>query len=161
MSLDTLSDLFEEQLKDLYNAENQLTKALPKMAKKASSPMLKKAFQDHLAETQVHIERLKQIADELEIKPTGKTCKAMKGLIEEGAEVIEEEGEDSVIDAALVAAAQRVEHYEISAYGTMCALGEVLGHKSAVKLLRKTEEEESAADEKLTQICESELYATV
>jgi len=157
MSMDNLSDLLEEQLKDLYNAENQLTKALPKMAKKASSATLKKAFEDHLAETEEHVERLKQVCESLDIKPTGKTCKAMKGLIEEGAEVIEEEGEESVIDAALVAAAQRVEHYEISAYGTVCAIAEALGKNDVVKILRKTEAEESAADEKLTQISESEL----
>src|SRR4051812_17369525 len=114
MSMDNLDDLFEEQLKDLYNAETQLTKALPKMAKKASSASLKQAFETHLEETKVHIERLQEIAEAMDIKPTGKTCKAMKGLIEEGAEVIEEDGEESVIDAALVAAAQRIEHYEIS-----------------------------------------------
>jgi len=157
MSMDNLDDLFEEQLKDLYNAETQLTKALPKMAKKASSAALKQAFETHLEETKVHIERLQEIAEKLEIKPTGKTCKAMKGLIEEGAEVIEEDGEESVIDAALVAAAQRVEHYEISAYGTICAIAEALGHKDVIKTLRQTEKEEYATDKKLSQISESEL----
>jgi len=157
MSLDNLSDLFEEQLKDLYSAESQLAKALPKMAKKASSSKLKQAFETHLEETKVHIERLQEIAKELDIKPTGKTCKAMKGLIEEGSEVIEEDGEESVIDAALVAAAQRVEHYEISAYGTICAMAEALGHKSVIKTFRQTEKEEYAADKKLSQISESEL----
>ena len=157
MSLDNIADLFEEQLKDVYNAENQLTKALPKMAKKASSPALKKAFESHLAETKVHVERLADVAKSLDIKPSGKVCKAMKGLIEEGAEVIEEDGEEAVIDPALVAAAQRVEHYEISAYGTLAAMAEALGYKSVIKALRQTEKEEYAADKKLTEISEGEL----
>src|SRR5881392_854188 len=103
MSLDNMADLFEEQFKDVYNAENQLAKALAKMAKAATNETLRTAFETHLEETEEHIERLKQVAEELDIKPTGKTCKAMKGLIEEGAEVMKEDGEDQVIDAALVA----------------------------------------------------------
>ena len=157
MSLDNLSDLLEEQLQDLYNAENQLSKALPKMAKKATSAKLKQAFTSHLEETKGHIERLAQVCKSLEIKPTGKVCKAMKGLIEEGKEVLEEDGEDSVIDAALVAAAQRVEHYEIAAYGTVVAMALALGHKDEAKILKMTEKEEGACDKKLTAISEGEL----
>lgn len=157
MSLSNMSDLLEEQLKDLYNAETQLSKALKKMAKKASLPTLKEAFTMHIEETNEHIARLKQVCSELDIKPTGKTCKAMQGLIEEGAEVLEEDGEDNVIDAALIAAAQRIEHYEISAYGTSVALANALGHKNVVKILRQTEEEEGATDKKLTAISEREL----
>lgn len=152
--LDSLNALLKEQIKDLYNAENQLVKALPKMAKAATSPDLKAAFTSHLEETKVHVERLREVAEMLEIKPTGKTCKAMQGLVAEGAEVLEEDGEDPVIDAALIAAAQRVEHYEISAYGTARAIAEQLGRSDVVKILQSTLDEESAADEKLTAISE-------
>jgi ferritin-like metal-binding protein YciE len=158
MPMESLEDLLEEQLKDLYNAETQLLKALPKMAKRASSPALKKAFESHTEETRIQIERLQQASEKLGIrKLSGKVCKAMKGLIEEGKEVLEEEGEGPVIDAALVAAAQRVEHYEISAYGTVRAMAEQLGNAQAAKLLQKTLDEESATDEKLTKISEGEL----
>ena len=118
MKLTTLSKLFEDQLKDIYNAESQILKALPKMAKKATAVELKEAFTSHLQETKQQVERLSQIAERLGHKLTGKKCKAMEGLIEEGAEVLEADGPGPVIDAALIAAAQRVEHYEISAYGT-------------------------------------------
>ncbi len=151
--MDTLNALLEEQLQDLYNAENQLTKALPKMAKKASNAGLQAAFKSHLDETKGQIERLKEIGEELGIKKlTGKVCKAMKGLIEEGAEVLEEDGDDAVIDAALIAAAQRVEHYEIAAYGTVRAIADQLGHTKVSKLLSQTLKEESACDEKLTKL---------
>lgn len=159
MSLQSLSDVFHDQLKDLYNAENQLTKALPRMAKRASSPSLKKAFQSHLEETREHVERLDQVGESLGFKLSGKTCKAMKGLIEEGKEVLEEDGEDAPIDAALIAAAQRVEHYEISAYGTCRAMAEELGHTDAAKLLQRTLEEEYAADDKLTDISIKEILS--
>jgi ferritin-like metal-binding protein YciE len=159
MSLDNMSDLLEEQLQDLYNAENQLTKALPKMAKKATNPKLKKAFESHLAETRQHAELVKEVCGDLDFKHTGKVCKAMKGLIEDGKEVLEEDGEPDVIDAALIAAAQRVEHYEISAYGTVVAMAEALGHKNAARTLKKIELQEGNADKKLTAICESELLA--
>jgi ferritin-like metal-binding protein YciE len=152
MKLSTLAKLFEDQLKDLYSAETQLTKALPKMAKKSSTPELKEAILSHLEETRGHVERLKEIGEKLGLKLTGKKCKAMEGLIEEGAEVLEAEGPGAVIDAALIAAAQRVEHYEISAYGTARTLAEHLGHDEAVELLLQTLEEESAADEKLSSI---------
>ncbi len=159
MALENMSDLLEEQLKDLYSAENQLSKALKKMAKKATTKSLKNAFQSHLEETEDQIAKLKQVCEDLDIKPTGKTCAAMKGLCEEGAEVIEEEGDDIVIDAALIAAAQRAEHYEISAYGTAIALANALGHKNVVKTLRSIQEQESATDKKLTAISERELLS--
>jgi ferritin-like metal-binding protein YciE len=157
MKIATLDKLFEDQLKDIYNAENQLVKALPKMAKKASSPSLKQAITDHLAETKTQVGRLSQIGENLGIKLTGKKCKAMEGLIEEGSEVLEAEGPGPVIDAALIAAAQRVEHYEISAYGSARALAEALGHDEVIDLLSATLDEESAADEKLTGLAESEV----
>jgi ferritin-like metal-binding protein YciE len=152
MKLSTLAKLFEDQLKDLYNAETQLTKALPRMAKKSSTPELKEAITSHLEETRQQVERLKEIGEKLGVKLTGKRCKAMEGLIEEGAEVLEAEGPGAVLDAALIAAAQRVEHYEISAYGTARTLAEHLGHDDVVELLQQTLDEESAADEKLSSI---------
>ena len=159
MPMDSLPDLLEDELKDLYSAENQLLKALPKMAKKASSATLKKAFTDHLRETEGHVARLEKIGKSLDITLKGKTCAAMKGLVEEGKEVIDEDGEPSVIDAALIGAAQRVEHYEMAAYGTTRAMAAALGHDSAVKLLQQTLDEEGAADKKLTAIAESEVLA--
>ena len=155
--LDTLKTVLKEQVRDLYSAENQLVKALPKMVKAANSESLKDAFNAHLEETKVHVERLQQIANILEAKPSGKTCKAMAGLIEEGKEAIEEKGEPPCIDIALVAAAQRVEHYEISAYGTARAIAEQLGEAEIVLLLQSTLDDEAAADEKLTDLCTGEL----
>jgi ferritin-like metal-binding protein YciE len=157
MSMDSLSDLLTDELKDLFSAENQLIKALPKMAKKASSEKLKAAFTSHLEETRGHVERLEEIAKNLEIKLTGKKCAAMEGLVEEGKEIIEEDGDDAVIDAALIGAAQRVEHYEIAAYGTVRAMAKKLGHKDVVSLLEQTLKEEGAADKKLTSIAEGEV----
>ena len=125
MKIPTLAKPFEDQLKDIYNAENQLVKALPKMARKASCPGLKNAITSHLEETRHQVERLDEIGQILRLKLTGKKCKAMEGLVEEGAEVLEAEGPGPVIDAALIAAAQRVEHYEISAYGSARALAEI------------------------------------
>ena len=159
MKMNSLQALLEEQIKDLYSAENQLVKALPKMAKRATSPALRSAFTSHLAETKGHVARLQEIGANIGIKLGGKKCKAMEGLIKEGGEVLEADGMDAVIDAALVAAAQRVEHYEISAYGTARAISERLGNKQAVKLLQQTLDEESAADTKLTKICVGELFA--
>lgn len=157
MKIPTLAKLLEDQLKDLYSAENQLTKALPKMAKKASSDGLKQAILSHLEETKGQIERLNSIGESLGIKLSGKKCKAMEGLVAEGAEVLEAEGPGPIIDSALIAAAQRVEHYEISAYGTARALAEHLGHADAVDLLQETLDEESAADEKLSSISLEEI----
>jgi ferritin-like metal-binding protein YciE len=155
MSMDSLKDLYIDELKDLYNAENQLVKALPKMAKKASAPELKRAFQDHLEQTKGHVDRLEKIFKGLGEKPTGKTCKAMKGLVEEGAEVIEEDGEDSVLDAALIGAAQRVEHYEMAGYGVVRTFASLLGENNAVAVLQRTLNEEGEADKKLTKLAES------
>jgi ferritin-like metal-binding protein YciE len=159
MSLMSLEDLFKDEIKDLYSAETQLTKALPKMAKKASSDELREAFMSHLEQTRGHVERLEKIGTALEIKLPGKKCKAMEGLVEEGKEVIDEDGEDAVLDLALIAAAQRVEHYEVSGYSSLRALAEFLGYTDAVELLQETLDEESAADEKLTQIAQ-EIYPT-
>jgi ferritin-like metal-binding protein YciE len=155
--MDTLNELLEDELKDLYSAENQLLKALPKMAKKASTATLKDAFTAHLEETKGQVERLNQIGQLLEIKLTGKKCKAMEGLIEEGKEILEEDGNPAVIDAALIGAAQRVEHYEIAAYGTAKAMAEHLGLSEVAGLLDETLDEESAADEKLTTIAVDEV----
>jgi ferritin-like metal-binding protein YciE len=157
VKLATIAELLEDQLKDLYSAENQLVKALPKIAKKASAAGLKEAVTSHLEETKGHVERLNTIGESLGIKLSGKKCKAMQGLIEEGAEVLEAEGPGPVIDSAIIAAAQRVEHYEISAYGSARTLAEQLGHADAVKLLQETLDEESAADEKLTSVSEEEV----
>ncbi|HEY1381951.1 MAG TPA: ferritin-like domain-containing protein [Gemmataceae bacterium] len=153
MKIESLDKLLEDQLKDLYSAENQLVKALPRMAKAAAAAGLKKAFTSHLAETRGQVDRLKKVGDLLGIsKLTGKKCTAMEGLLEEGKEVLDADGPGGVIDAALIAAAQRVEHYEISSYGTARALCEFMGQSKAAKLLQQTLDEESAADEKLTAI---------
>jgi len=155
MAMDSLKDLYVDELKDLYNAENQLVKALPKMAKKASAPELKRAFQNHLEQTKVHVERLEKIFKGLGEKPSGKTCKAMKGLVEEGKEIIEEDGDDSVLDAALIGAAQRVEHYEIAGYGVVRTFATLLGDDSTASTLQRTLNEEAETDKKLTSLAES------
>jgi ferritin-like metal-binding protein YciE len=157
MSMDSLKKLYIDELKDLYSAETQLVKALPKMAKKASAPELKQAFQDHLEETKGHVERLEEIFEELEEKPTGKTCKGMKGLIEEGEEMMSEEGQESVLDAAIISAAQKVEHYEMAGYGTARTFATILGEDDAAELLQETLDEEGEADKKLTTIAEEDI----
>ena len=154
MKLDTLRDLFVDELKDLYSAERQLLKALPKMAKAASSAELKRAFESHLKETTVQVERLDQVFAGLDASPKGKKCKAMEGLVEEGADWIEEDAEPDVMDAGLIAAAQRVEHYEIAGYGCVRTYAQLLGETKAATLLQKTLDEEGAADKKLTQLAE-------
>ena len=154
MKLDSLNTLYVEELKDLYNAENQLVKALPKMVKKATSAELKDAFKEHLEVTKKQIERLEEIFDKLGKSPKGKTCHAMKGLIEEASEIIDEDGEESVIDAALIAAAQRVEHYEMAGYGTVKTFASILGEDDAADLLDQTLQEEGEADHKLTALAE-------
>jgi ferritin-like metal-binding protein YciE len=150
-----LKELYVDELKDIYSAETQLVKALPKMAKAASSDQLRSGFQEHLEQTKGHVARLEQIFKALGEKPTGKKCKGMEGLIEEGSEAIGEDYEDDVKDQALIGAAQRVEHYEIAAYGTVRAIAEKLGEKAAVKLLGQTLEEEKETDEKLTELADS------
>jgi ferritin-like metal-binding protein YciE len=155
MSLDTLEKLYISELRDLYNAENQLLKALPKMAKGASSPELKDALEKHLQQTKGHVERLEQLFEQLDESPKGKTCQAMKGLIEEGSEILKEEGEDSVLDAGLIVAAQKVEHYEIASYGSVRTFANLLGRDEAASLLQSTLDEESETNEILNQLAES------
>ena len=150
-----LEELLIDELKDLYSAENQIIKALPKMAKAASSPELKRAFERHLEETRRQVERLDQIGEALDTKMTGKKCKGMEGLIEEGKEIIAEDLEDSALDAGLIGAAQKVEHYEIAAYGTARTHASMLGLNKVAKLLQQTLEEEGMTDKKLTQLAES------
>ena len=157
MKLNTLRDLYVEQLRDLYDAEKQLTKALPKLAKAATSPKLKQAFETHLRETEGHVKRLEQVFGTLDMAPRGKKCKAMQGLIEEGNEMMEENAEADVMDAGLIAAAQRVEHYEMAGYGTVRTYAQTLGEKQAVTLLQQTLDEEKHADDLLTQIAESAI----
>ncbi len=157
MKLDTLKKLYIEELRDVYSAENQLLKALPKMAKGASSDELKEAFETHLEQTKGHVERLEEIFEGLDEKPTGKTCKAMQGLIEEGSEMLEEEGEESVLDAGLIGAAQRVEHYEIAAYGCLKAYAELLEEENAAELLQETLDEEGEANKLLTELAEDTI----
>src|ERR1041385_4124046 len=154
MKLDTLKKLYLEELRDVYNAEQQLVKALPKMAKGASSDELKQAFEDHLEQTETHVERLEEIFKGLDESPKGKTCKAMKGLVEEGSEILEEEGEDSVLDAGIIAAAQKVEHYEIASYGTVRTFAQLLGEDEAAELLQETLDEEGEADKLLNQLAQ-------
>jgi len=156
--LTTLQVLLAEEIKDLYSAETQLVKALPKMAKAATNPTLKEAFKSHLEETKEHVARLDDAAKILGISPKGKVCKAMKGLVEEGSEAIEEEGDPVIKDLALIGAAGRVEHYEISAYGTTIALAEGLQLDDVVALLQVTLDEENTADENLTNLA-GELIA--
>jgi ferritin-like metal-binding protein YciE len=155
MKLESLHDLFVEELKDLYNAEIQLTRALPKMAKAASAEDLRTAFEDHLTETEHHVQRLERIFKQLDANPKGKKCKAMVGLIEEGKEIMEEDAEDAVKDAALISAAQRVEHYEIAGYGTVRTYAQLLGFDEAANLLQETLDEEGAADKKLTELAQN------
>jgi ferritin-like metal-binding protein YciE len=150
-----LQELLVDELKDLYNAENQIIKALPKMAKAASSPELKRAFERHLEETKRQVERLDQIGEALDVRMSGKKCKGMEGLIEEGKEIMSEDLEDDALDAGLIGAAQKVEHYEIAAYGTARAHANMLGLNKIAKLLQQTLDEEGATDKKLTQLAES------
>jgi len=157
MKLQSLRDVLAENIRDLYNAENQLVKALPKMAKAASSPELKAAFTEHLEETKGHVTRLERVCEQLGIKAKGKTCQAMKGLIEEGAEIIAMKGDPAAKDAALIGAAQKVEHYEIAGYGTARTYASILGEDEVASLLQATLDEEGAADEKLTTIAEEGL----
>jgi len=157
MEQETLEQLFIDQLKDLYDAEKQIVKALPRMAKAASSEELGEALRKHLDETQNQVGRLEEVFKMMGVPAKGKTCKGMKGLLEEGSEAIKEEEDETLSDLAIIAAAQKVEHYEISAYGTAKTIAEKLGREEAVELLQQTEEEESAADATLTEIATS-LY---
>jgi ferritin-like metal-binding protein YciE len=151
---DTLHDAFIDELRDAYDAEKQLTKALPKLAKAASSPALRDAFESHLAETQGHIERLERVFRSVDEKPRGKHCDGIAGIIEEGKSIMEEDLEDSAMDACLIAAGQRAEHYEMAAYGTLIAWARAMGHREAVDLLEQILEEEKAADGALSDLAE-------
>lgn len=157
VEFNSLNDLFLSQIEDLYDAENRLTKALPKMAEAAHSSQLKQAIQQHLTETQGHVSRLETVFRELNVEPKRETCQAMKGLIAEGEEIIDAKGDPEVKDAALIAAAQRVEHYEISGYGTVRTFAQRLGLTKITNLLQQTLLEEVAADKKLTTIAESSV----
>jgi len=150
-----LQKLFVDELADIYNAEQQLTKALPKLAKAAESDVLRQAFEDHLEETTEQLSRLDEVFRALGESPKRKTCKGMQGLIEEGKEVMEEHEGTEAVDAALIACEQKVEHYEIASYGTLCAWAERMGNSEALDLLKENMEEEEATDEKLTQLAES------
>jgi ferritin-like metal-binding protein YciE len=150
-----LEELLIDELKDLYNAENQIIKALPKMAKAAGSPDLRRAFERHLEETRRHVERLDQIGEQFETRLTGKKCHGMEGLIEEGKEIMSEDLDENALDAGLIGAAQKVEHYEIAAYGTARAHAEMLGYTKVARLLQQTLNEEGATDKKLTQLAEN------
>jgi ferritin-like metal-binding protein YciE len=150
----TLHDAFIDELRDSYDGERQLLKALPKLAKAATSPILRDAFESHLDETRGHVERLEQVFELLDEPVRGKHCEGIAGIVEEGKSIMAEDFNDATKDACLVAAGQRVEHYEMAAYGTLVAWAEAMGHNDAVNLLRETLEEEKAADEKLTSIAE-------
>jgi ferritin-like metal-binding protein YciE len=157
MELATLQDLFVEELRDLYSAEKQITKALPRMVKAAQSPELKAAFEEHLKQTEGHIERLDQVFEMLGEKPTGKFCKGMEGLLEEGKEMIKEDAAPEVLDAGLISAAQHVEHYEMAGYGCARTYAAELGDPNICRLLQLTLDEEGATDKKLTKLAESRI----
>jgi len=152
MQDNSLQELYVQQLRDLYNAENQLVKALPKMAKAAQSAALKQGFEHHLEQTKGHVDRLERIFSAMDQSPKGRKCAGMQGLVEEGEEVIKEQSSSYALDAALIASAQRVEHYEIAGYGTVRTFAELLGDNEAVELLRQTLDEEKQTDEKLTDL---------
>jgi ferritin-like metal-binding protein YciE len=155
MKLHSLEDLFHEQLRDTLDAEKQLLKALPKMAKAAAADELRQAFEDHLDQTRGHVERLERVFDFIGKKARGKTCEAMEGMVEEGADIIDADAEPMVRDAGLIAAAQRVEHYEMAAYGCLPTWAQQLNHREAAELLEQTLNEEKEADQKLTHLAES------
>jgi ferritin-like metal-binding protein YciE len=150
----TLRELYIDELRDLYDAENRLVKALPKMAKAASSEELRNGIEEHLEQTRGHVERLKQIFTAMGEKPSGKKCPGMMGILEEGEEILDEDYEGALMDAAIISGAQRVEHYEIAAYGCVRSWADLLGENEASSLLQKTLEEEKETDEKLTEMAE-------
>jgi ferritin-like metal-binding protein YciE len=154
MALKTLQDLFVDELKDVYSAEKQILKALPRLAKAAGSPDLRRAFETHRQQTEGQVARLDNIFEQLGESPRGKKCKGMEGLLAEGAEIMEEEGDQAVIDAGLIAAAQRVEHYEMAAYGCLQTYATLLGHAKAATLLEETLQEEEAADQLLSELAD-------
>ena len=155
MAIKTAQDFFVDELKDIYSAEKQAIRAYPKLAKAVSSPQLKEALQTHLEETKGQVERLDQVFEILEKRASGKTCEAMKGLVEESSEALEEIEKGPILDAAIIACGQRMEHYEMAAYGTVLALAKAMGQDEIAQLLSQTLEEEKATDQKLTQVSES------
>jgi ferritin-like metal-binding protein YciE len=155
MKLATLRELYVSELRDLYSAENQILKALPKMINAASSEELKNAFAEHLEQTKMHVERLERIFDKLDTNPKGKKCRGMEGLIEEGKELLAENAEQEVLDAGLISAAQKVEHYEMAGYGSVRAHAKILGDDEAAELLQETLDEEGETDKKLTELAEN------
>jgi ferritin-like metal-binding protein YciE len=157
MKLESLKDLYLEQLKDLYSAETQLVDALPKMAEAANSPDLRKAFTDHLRQTEEHVRRLERVFQDLQQSPKGHVCEGMKGLIKEGEEMLKMKGDPAVLDAGLIAAAQRVEHYEMAGYGTVRTFAEQLGKSQHASLLERTLQEEKETDERLSALAESHV----
>lgn len=157
MEMETLRDLYVEQLKDLYSAEHMLIKALPRMSKVASHPELKQAFTRHLKETEVHAKRIEEVCDELGVSPRGKKCVGMEGLIEEAKELIAEKPDPDVLDAGLIAAAQHVEHYEMAGYGCVRTYARQLGYEGQAEILQSTLNEEGYTDKLLTQIAESRI----
>jgi len=157
MEIDSLQKLYVDELKDLYSAEKQLLQALPRMAKKSTNPQLRQSFEEHLEVTRMQVERLDKIFERLERSPRGKKCKGMEGLIEEGKEMMEEDMEPEVRDAALISAAQRIEHYEIAGYGTVRTYARLLGEEEDARLLQKTLDEEGETDKKLTMLAESSI----
>jgi ferritin-like metal-binding protein YciE len=159
MNLDSLHDVYVHELKDLYSAEKQITEALPKMVQAASDKSLKDAFSHHLDQTQGHLQRLRQVLDELDVNPGNVKCDGMEGLLKEGEDVIKTSGNRVAKDAALIAAAQRVEHYEIAAYGAARSHAKLLGYDEAANALQRTLDEEGETDKKLTQLAEGGLLA--
>ena len=153
--IDSLSSLFQDELKDIYDAEKQITKALPKMIKKANAEELKEAFEAHLQQTEQHIERLEQVFEQLDMPARGKKCVGMQNLIKEGQEMMSETDDEDTLDALMIAAAQKIEHYEIASYGTLRVWANVLGESDAAALLEETLEEEKDTDHRLTSIAES------
>ena len=155
MKIDSLQDLYVDQIRDLYDAENQLVKALPKMAEASTSEELRQGFEEHLQQTRNHVQRLEQIFERLGEKPKGKKCKGMEGIVKEGSEALDEDMQEDTKDAAIIGAAQRVEHYEIASYGTARTHADLLGREEDARLLEETLEEEKETDEKLTQLAEN------
>lgn len=153
--MNTLHDLFEQELRDVYDAEKQIVKALPKIIKAVTDERLRESLSSHLDETRGQVTRLEEVFESIDLKPRGKHCAGMKGILEEGSDLLKEDGADAVLDAAFIAACQRVEHYEITAYGTLMAWAKLLGYSDALRLLKMSEQEEKAADTKLSKLAES------
>ena len=157
MQMESLQELLIHDLRDLYSAENQLLKAMPRMAKKATNPQLRKAIETHMKETEVHVQRLQKVFEKLGKKPTGKKCQAMEGLIEEAKEAMGEDMDEDTMDAALIAVAQKVEHYEIAGYGTTRTWANQLGDSDTARVLQQTLDEEGKTDKLLTELAESSI----